>query len=77
MSQYLNGESVAAFAESRSLYWRTFLQRAIDTARTWSKRQRDREELLRYLALDHRAGTDIGVDRNCAREWADRPFWRA
>jgi uncharacterized protein YjiS (DUF1127 family) len=77
MSQYLNGESVAAFAEGRSFYWRAFLQRAIDTARIWRKRHRDREELLRYLALDHRAGTDIGMDRNCAREWADRPFWRA
>jgi uncharacterized protein YjiS (DUF1127 family) len=77
MSQYLNGESIAAFAESRSFSSRAFLQRAIDTVLMWRKRQREREELLRYLALDHRAGTDIGMDRNCAREWADRPFWRA
>jgi uncharacterized protein YjiS (DUF1127 family) len=77
MSQYLNGESVAAFAESRSFSPRAFLQRAIDTIRIWRKRRQEREELLRYLALDHRAGTDIGLDRTCAREWAERPFWRA
>jgi uncharacterized protein YjiS (DUF1127 family) len=83
MSQYLHGESVAAFAESqalaesKSLSWRAFLQRAIDTMRIWRARQRDREELLKYLAMDHRAGGDIGMDRTCAREWAERPFWRA
>ena len=76
MSHYLNGESIAAFAESRSLYWRAFLQHAIDAVRIWRRRQRDREELLKYIAMDHRAGTDIGMDRNCAREWAERPFWR-
>jgi uncharacterized protein YjiS (DUF1127 family) len=77
MSQYLDGESVAAFAESRSFSWRAFMQRAIDTMRAWRTRQREREELLKYLAMDHRAGTDIGMDRTCAREWAERPFWRA
>ncbi len=83
MSQYLDGESVAAFTESRSLTgsrWfssRAFLQRAIDTMRVWRIRRREREELLNYLAMDHRAGTDIGMDRSFAREWAERPFWRA
>jgi uncharacterized protein YjiS (DUF1127 family) len=83
MSQYLDGESVAAFAETRSFAegksfsWRAFMQRAIDTMRAWRTRQREREELLKYLAMDHRAGTDIGMDRTCAREWAERPFWRA
>jgi uncharacterized protein YjiS (DUF1127 family) len=83
MSQYLDGESVAAFAESRSIAdgrsfsWRAFLQRAIETTRIWRTRQREREELLNYLAMDHRAGSDIGMDRTYAREWAERPFWRA
>jgi uncharacterized protein YjiS (DUF1127 family) len=77
MSQYLDGESVAAFAESRSLYWRAFLRRAIDTMWIWRRRQRERKELLKYLAMDHRVGNDIGMDRNCARAWAERPFWRA
>jgi uncharacterized protein YjiS (DUF1127 family) len=77
MSQYLDGESVAAFAESRSSTWRRSLQRAIETLRIWRKRQQEREELLKYLAMDHRPGSDIGIDRTCAREWAERPFWRA
>jgi uncharacterized protein YjiS (DUF1127 family) len=77
MSQYLDGESVAAFAESRSFSSRAVLRRAIDTIRIWRKRQHEREELLKYLAMDHRAGTDLGIDRTCAREWAERPFWRA
>ena len=76
MSQYLDGESVAAFTESRSFSSRAFLQRAIDTIGTWRRRRQERDELLKYLAMDHRAGTDIGMDRTCAREWAERPFWR-
>ena len=77
MSQYLGGESVVAFVESQSFSSRAFFQRVIDTIRTWRKRQGEREELLKYLAMDHRAGMDIGMDRTCAREWAERPFWRA
>jgi uncharacterized protein YjiS (DUF1127 family) len=77
MSQYLHGESVADFAESRSISPRAFLRRAMETIRTWRRRQQDRDELLKYLAMDHRAGTDIGTDQTCAREWAERPFWRA
>jgi len=77
MSQYLRGESVAAFAESRSFSSRALLRRAIDTIRLWHRRRRERDELLNYIAMDHRAGSDIGMDRTCAREWAERPFWRA
>lgn len=77
MSHYADGESFAAFAESQSFSWRAFCSRLIDTARIWSKRRRDRQELLDYLALDHRAAADIGIDRSDAREWAHRPFWRA
>jgi len=77
MSQYLDGESVAAFTDSGSFSSRAFLRRAIDMIRIWRRRQQEREELLKYLAMDHRAGSDIGLDRTCAREWADRPFWRA
>jgi uncharacterized protein YjiS (DUF1127 family) len=77
MSRYLDGESVAAFAGSRSFSWRAFFKRLADTARIRLKRQRDRRELLDYLAMDHRAAKDIGIDRSNAREWAQRPFWRA
>ncbi|HTV35658.1 MAG TPA: hypothetical protein VMF12_04440 [Xanthobacteraceae bacterium] len=77
MSHYLDGETVAAFAESPSFSWRAFFKSAIDTVRIWHTRQRERQQLLDYLAMDHRAASDIGIDGSNAREWAQRPFWRA
>jgi len=77
MSHYLDGGSVAAFAESPAYSWRKFFRSAIDTVRIWRKRQHDRRQLLNYLAMDHRAANDIGTDRSNARDWAERPFWRA
>jgi uncharacterized protein YjiS (DUF1127 family) len=77
MSQYLDGESVATFTESRSFSWRASFKRARETVTIWLQRRQERRELLDYLAMDHRAGTDIGIDRSCAQEWAERPFWRA
>jgi uncharacterized protein YjiS (DUF1127 family) len=75
MSHY--GESVSAFAESPSVSWRAFFKSVVDTARSWLDRRRERQELLDYLAMDHRAARDIGIDRGNARDWAERPFWRA
>jgi uncharacterized protein YjiS (DUF1127 family) len=77
MSHYLDGDSVAAFAESPSFSWRAVCNSAIDTVRIWRTRQRERQQLLDYLAMDHRAASDIGIDRSNARDWAQRPFWRA
>jgi uncharacterized protein YjiS (DUF1127 family) len=76
MSRYLDGESVAAFAGSRTFSWRAFCKSITDVPRIWLKRQQDRQELLDYLATDHRAAMDIGIDRSNAREWATRPFWQ-
>ena len=76
MSRYIVGESVGAFSGSRRFSWHAFSQRLIDTARLWRKRERDRLELLHYLASDHRAAGDLGIDRSNAREWAERPFWQ-
>jgi uncharacterized protein YjiS (DUF1127 family) len=75
MSRYV--ESVAAFAGSRSFSWRTFCKSLAGTARIWRRRRRDRRELLDYFAIDHRAPNDLGIDSGNAREWAERPFWRA
>jgi uncharacterized protein YjiS (DUF1127 family) len=77
MSHYLDGRSVAAFAESPSFSWRAFFKSVFNTMRTWRTRQRERQQLLDYLASDHRAAGDIGIDRSNARDWAQRPFWRA
>jgi uncharacterized protein YjiS (DUF1127 family) len=77
MSHYLDGESVAAFAESPAFSWFAFFRSVVGTAQIWLKRRQERQELLDYLVGDHRAAADIGIDRSNAREWAKRPFWRA
>ena len=64
MSRYLYGKSVAAFTESRAYSWRAFLDGALDTLRIWLKRHRERTELLHYMAIDHRAASDIGTARD-------------
>jgi uncharacterized protein YjiS (DUF1127 family) len=76
MSHYLHGESAAGFAGGRAFPWRAFLNGAAATARTWLMRRQQRQELLDYMATDHRATADIGVAGNDARDWAKRPFWQ-
>jgi uncharacterized protein YjiS (DUF1127 family) len=44
--------------------------------RTWWKRHQSRQELLDYIAQDHRAAADMGTTRAEAEDWARRPFWR-
>ena len=44
--------------------------------RTWLRRHQRRQELLSYIAQDHRAAADIGITRAEAEDWARRPFWR-
>jgi uncharacterized protein YjiS (DUF1127 family) len=77
MSRYLDGESVAFLAGGRSSSRPTSFRTVVDIVRVWRKRRRDRRELLRYFATDHRAPNDLGIDRANAHEWGDRPFWRA
>ena len=43
---------------------------------TWWKRHQSRQELLNYIAQDHRAAADMGTTRAEAEDWARRPFWR-
>ena len=43
---------------------------------TWWKRHQSRQELLNYIAQDHRAAADMGTTRADAEDWARRPFWR-
>jgi len=76
MSRYLDGESVAFLAGNRSRSWHAFFKNVADTVGIWRKRQRDRQELLKFFAADHRAPNDLGIDRANAHAWADRPFWR-
>lgn len=76
MSHTLHGEDVAAFSQSRAFSSRALFTRLADVVRTWRRRQRERRELLYYLATDHRAAMDLGTDLASAREWADRSFWQ-
>jgi uncharacterized protein YjiS (DUF1127 family) len=76
MSHYLSGQSAAALAQLRPISWRVFLHSAAQMGRTWISRRRQRQELLDYMAIDHRAAADLGVTGNDARDWAERPFWR-
>jgi hypothetical protein len=77
MSHYPHAEPAATFARRRPISWRLFFQAAIDMARTRTRHRQQRQELLDYLASDHRAAADLGVNANDARAWAERPFREA
>jgi uncharacterized protein YjiS (DUF1127 family) len=54
-----------------------FLRRLVARIRAYLKHRRDRQQLFEYLASDHRAAADLGVNADTSREWSRRPFWRA
>ena len=76
MSHYLHGETAAALTQARPVFWRPSVRDLARMVSTWISRRQQRQELLDYVALDHRAAADLGVSANDARDWADRPFWR-
>jgi uncharacterized protein YjiS (DUF1127 family) len=80
MSRYSPAQSVAGLVEGRLFSWffswRTLFNSIVITVLTWHRRRQLRQELLDYLAMDHRAAADIGISRSNARAWAARPFWR-
>lgn len=82
MTRYIDAETAAALGARRTLVWRAYfpqsglLTRIAAMARTWLQRRQQRQELLDYMALDHRADGDIGISRSDALDWAHRPFWR-
>jgi uncharacterized protein YjiS (DUF1127 family) len=74
MSCYLQAEVSAAPLR------RLFVSALFHGAAAWlraCRRQRERRELLDFMATDHRAAADIGMKRYEAVDWANRPFWRA
>jgi uncharacterized protein YjiS (DUF1127 family) len=77
MSSYLHGETSVAFMQRRSLQWRALLNGVTDLVRICYRRRRQRRELLDYMASDHRVAADIGITGYEARNWSQRPFWRA
>jgi uncharacterized protein YjiS (DUF1127 family) len=76
MSCYIDPDVAADFAPLRMLSWRVPCREAVAWVRSCRQRQRERQQLLDYMAIDHRAAADIGMKRHDALEWANRPFWR-
>ena len=76
MSCYTERDAAAVVAPLRTFSWRTLYRGASAWLRSCRQRQRERRQLLDYMAIDHRAAADIGVTGYDALEWANRPFWR-
>ena len=57
MSCYSHSERDVAFAAPRTFSFRAVLSRVADHFR----RGRERQELINYLASDHRAARDLGI----------------
>lgn len=53
--------------------WRCLLLRWLSTLDLWEQRRRSRRQLRQ---LSDALLSDIGVDRERARQEADKPFWR-
>jgi hypothetical protein len=62
MSCYLRTETGATFAARRRFSLRAVLKRVADQLRVGRDRRRQRRELIEYLASDHRAANDLGIN---------------
>ena len=76
MSHYVHSDSAASLPRGRQISWHAFFQSANNLMRTWIRRRQQRQELLDYFTIDHRAAADMGVAADDARDWAERPFWQ-
>jgi len=77
MSDRVHGGLALAFAKRRPLPRRTFFNGIAELMRACRRRREQQQELLDYMASDHCAAADIGITGYEARNWAERPFWRA
>jgi uncharacterized protein YjiS (DUF1127 family) len=76
MSYRANSELAPALAKHRPLPCRAVFNVVAATVWIWRRRREERQELLDYLASDHRAAADIGVTGCEAQSWSRRPFWQ-
>jgi uncharacterized protein YjiS (DUF1127 family) len=76
MSCYTERDAAAIVAPLRTLSRWALCREAVAWLRSCRQRQCERQQLLDYMAIDHRAAADIGVTCYEALEWANRPFWR-
>jgi hypothetical protein len=63
MSCYSQTEMGATFAARRTFSLRTVFNRVVDRVRVARNHRRQRQELIEYLASDHRAANDLGITR--------------
>ena len=61
MSCYSHSERDAAFAAPQKFSFRAVLSRVADHFHRARDRRRQRQELIDYLASDHRAARDLGI----------------
>jgi hypothetical protein len=61
MSCYSQTETSAAFTARRTLSLRTAFSRIVERVRMARENHRQRQELIDYLASDHRAAQDLGI----------------
>jgi hypothetical protein len=67
MSRYSQTETDAAFAARRTFSLRSAFSRVVERLRMARERRRQRQELIDYLASDHRAAKDLGITIHEAR----------
>jgi uncharacterized protein YjiS (DUF1127 family) len=77
MAFFLHRETIAGLRQRRLPSRQALIASIAVRMRAYFKRQRERQELLEYIASDHRAANDLGINMDTARDWSRRPFWRA
>jgi hypothetical protein len=78
MSCYLQNPGAGTLAQRRSgrAWLHDIADRMANRMRAALDRRRQRQELLDYLASDHRAAADLGISGYEARSMSQRPFRR-
>jgi len=67
MSCYAQTETGAAVTARRTFSLRGVFNRVVDRLRAARQRRRQCQELIDYLASDHRAAADLGITPHDAR----------
>jgi uncharacterized protein YjiS (DUF1127 family) len=67
MSYYAQTKPSVAVAARRTFSLRSVFNRVVDRLRAAGRRRRQCQELMDYLASDHRAAADLGITPHDAR----------
>lgn len=77
MSLIRQGRTSTGLEEAATAFWSAVFVRSCERVRAYWRFQRERRQLLDYLASDYRAAADIGITSSEARGLSQKPFWRA